>query len=46
MCDGHDAMDENLDWNRFDAIRGRFFLLVGGEQEHVLDAKIDIVIGG
>jgi hypothetical protein len=43
MCDGHDAT-EDLDWNRFDAIRGRVFLLVGGE--HALDAKIDIAIGG
>jgi hypothetical protein len=30
MCNGHDAK-EDLDWNRFDAIRGRVFLLVGGE---------------
>jgi hypothetical protein len=43
MCDGHDAMDD-LDWNRFDAIWGRVFLLVGGE--HALDAKVDIAIGG
>jgi hypothetical protein len=43
MCAGHDAT-EDLDWNRFDAIRGRVFLLVGGE--HALDAKIDIAIGG
>jgi hypothetical protein len=43
MCDGHDAM-EDLGWNRFDKIRGRVFLLVGGE--HVLGAKIDIAIGG
>jgi hypothetical protein len=44
MCDGHDATEDLLDWNRFAAILGRAFLLVGGE--HALDAKIDIAIGG
>jgi hypothetical protein len=44
MCDSHDAT-EDLDWNSFDAIRGRVFLPVGGEHD-ALDAKIDIAIGG